>query len=61
MSRQSGVSENIEEGFDLINSKKPSVVFLDIKMPGGSGFDLLRKFTNPDFEVVFMPYLEEVF
>ena len=54
-----GCAENIEEGFDLINSKKPSVVFLDIKMPGGSGFDLLRKFTNPDFEVVFITGFDE--
>jgi two-component system LytT family response regulator len=54
-----GIAENIEEGFELINLLKPDVVFLDIKMPGGSGFDLLRKFENPDFEIVFITGFDE--
>lgn len=54
-----GDAENIEEGFDLINRVKPDLVFLDIKMPGGSGFDLLRKFAKPDFEVVFITGFDE--
>ncbi len=54
-----GDAENIEEGFELINRVKPDLVFLDIKMPGGSGFDLLRKFENPDFEVVFVTGFDE--
>lgn len=54
-----GSAENVEEGFELINSEKPDVVFLDIKMPGGSGFDLLRKFENPNFEVVFVTGFDE--
>ncbi|KAK6026981.1 LytTr DNA-binding domain protein [Ostertagia ostertagi] len=32
----------------------PHLVFLDIEMPGGNGFDLLRMFTKIDFEVVFI-------
>lgn len=54
-----GIAENIDEGFELINLLKPDVVFLDIKMPGGSGFDLLRKFENPDFEIVFITGFDE--
>lgn len=54
-----GSAENIEEGFELIKSKKPDVAFLDIKMPEGSGFDLLRKFENPNFEVVFVTGFDE--
>lgn len=54
-----GDAENIEEGFELINAVNPDLVFLDIKMPGGSGFDLLRKFENPDFEVVFVTGFDE--
>jgi two-component system LytT family response regulator len=54
-----GSAENIDEGFELINSDEPDVVFLDIKMPGGNGFDLLRKFENPNFEVAFVTGFDE--
>lgn len=54
-----GTAEDIEEGYELINSLQPDLVFLDIKMPGGSGFDLLRKFENPCFEVVFVTGFDE--
>ncbi|TDQ11255.1 LytR/AlgR family response regulator transcription factor [Pedobacter metabolipauper] len=33
---------------------KPDVVFLDIEMPGENGFDLLRSFKDPEFDVVFV-------
>lgn len=49
-----GEAENIREGFNLINKVKPDVVFLDIKMPDGSGFDMLKQFDVIDFEVVFI-------
>lgn len=45
---------NIHEGFDKINSLKPELIFLDISMPGGTGFDLLDKFDCIDFEVIFV-------
>lgn len=54
-----GIAEDIEEGFALIIELQPDLVFLDIKMPGGSGFDLLRKFENPPFEVVFVTGFDE--
>jgi len=54
-----GTAEDLEEGYELINSVQPDLVFLDIKMPGGSGFDLLRKFENPSFEVVFVTGFDE--
>src|ERR1700722_10697075 len=43
----------IEEAEEKIKALKPDVVFLDIEMPFGSGFDLLSRFTNIDFEVIF--------
>src|SRR5687767_11285494 len=49
-----GEAESIRDGFTLINKVKPDVVFLDIKMPDGSGFDLLKQFFTIDFEVVFI-------
>jgi two-component system LytT family response regulator len=42
------------EGKDLIEQHKPDLVFLDIEMPGMTGVDLLRSFSNPTFRVVFV-------
>ncbi|HUS03879.1 MAG TPA: LytTR family DNA-binding domain-containing protein [Chitinophagaceae bacterium] len=41
-------------GKTLIEEHRPGLVFLDIEMPGMSGIDLLRSFTEPDFRVVFI-------
>ncbi|OFY83589.1 MAG: hypothetical protein A3F72_15445 [Bacteroidetes bacterium RIFCSPLOWO2_12_FULL_35_15] len=49
-----GQAENILEAYDLILSTKPNIVFLDIEMPNGTGFDLLAKFPDPPFEVIFV-------
>lgn len=42
------------EGRELIQQLSPDLVFLDIEMPGMTGVDLLRSFTNPAFRVVFV-------
>jgi two-component system, LytTR family, response regulator len=41
-------------GYELINEKKPDLVFLDIEMPYGNAFDLLDKLMPVSFEVVFI-------
>jgi len=48
-----GEAKSVEEGFDLINKAKPELVFLDIEMNDGTGFDLLRKFEEIEFTVIF--------
>lgn len=52
-------AENVDEGYDLIVEKSPDLIFLDIKMPGGNGFELLKRFENPSFEVVFITGFDE--
>lgn len=37
-----GEAENVDEGFELINSLHPDVLFLDIHMPEKNGFELLE-------------------
>jgi two-component system, LytTR family, response regulator len=38
-----GEAGNIDDALERIESLKPEVVFLDIQMPGGTGFDLLAR------------------
>jgi two-component system, LytTR family, response regulator len=44
---------NVAEGVAVINEVEPDLVFLDISMPDGDGFDLLSKVTFRTFEVIF--------
>ncbi len=41
------IAANGEEALRLIQQLKPSVVFLDIKMPGLSGLEVAKKITHP--------------
>ncbi len=45
---------NAADGIEAIKAHQPDLVFLDIQMPGASGFDVLKAFTNIDFEVIFI-------
>ncbi len=49
-----GQAENITEAYEKIQVEKPDFIFLDIEMPGGSGFDLLTQFDKIDFDVIFV-------
>ena len=35
---------NAQDAFEKINLLQPKIIFLDINMPGQSGFDLIQKF-----------------
>jgi len=45
---------DIIKGAEIINRVKPELVFLDIEMPYGNGFDLLDQLSPVTFEVVFI-------
>ena len=49
-----GDANNTNDGKELIEEKKPELVFLDIEMPYGNGFDLLNALMPVDFEVIFV-------
>lgn len=40
-------------GIDAITKHQPNLVFLDVEMPGHNGFDVVRAFPNPTFQVIF--------
>lgn len=52
---------DIIQGEAGIRASKPDIVFLDINMPGGNGFDLLDRFSrnHRDFLLVFITGHEE--
>lgn len=39
-----GKAHNITDGMHIIKEIKPDLVFLDVEMPNGTGFDLLKQF-----------------
>src|SRR5690349_11646756 len=41
------------EVLETIESYKPDLVFMDIQMPGLTGFDVLRQLTEINFEIIF--------
>lgn len=49
-----GDADGVQSGFNLINRTSPDLVLLDIKMQDGSGFDLLKKFSEPEFIPIFI-------
>lgn len=46
-------AQNIEKAHELIRKYSPELVFLDVEMPGGSGFDLLAQLGSWPFEIIF--------
>jgi two-component system LytT family response regulator len=49
-----GFGESVATGLEAIREHDPDVVFLDIEMPFGNGFDLLEKAQPVNFETIFV-------
>ncbi len=52
-------SQTVEGGIKAISKYQPDVVFLDIEMNPGTGFDVLQAFPEPKFEVIFTTAYDE--
>jgi two-component system, LytTR family, response regulator len=48
-----GMAANVEEAVSLINARSPDIVFMDIEMQTGTGFDVLQQVRQRDFHVIF--------
>lgn len=48
-----GRAQSVEEAVQVINEVQPELVFLDIALPDGQGFEVLESVTHGPFEVVF--------
>lgn len=49
----------VSEGLKLVKELKPDIVFLDIELEDGTGFDFLDKIENPDFKLIFVTAYNE--
>lgn len=49
-----GQADSVKSGIDEIEKKKPDLVFLDIQMQDGTGFNLLEQIQNRNFKVIFV-------
>lgn len=46
--------DSVKSGLEAISKHQPKIVFLDIEMPYGNGFDLLDQVGDVNFETVFV-------
>ncbi|HMR82581.1 MAG TPA: LytTR family DNA-binding domain-containing protein [Niabella sp.] len=48
-----GTASNVEDAVRLIDEQAPDIVFMDIEMQTGTGFDVLQKVSKRSFHVIF--------
>ncbi|MEE1961968.1 DNA-binding response regulator [Flagellimonas taeanensis] len=53
------MASSVEEGVKVLSVYSPDVVFLDIELKSGVGFDVLNQIKDPDFEVIFTTAFEQ--
>jgi two-component system LytT family response regulator len=54
-----GLANSVESAYKAINEHQPDLIFLDIQMPDGTGFDLLKKFDKINFKIIFVTAHQE--
>lgn len=51
--------ETMDTAIQAIQNHQPDILFIDIQMPDGTGFDVLKQVENKSFEVIFITAHEE--
>lgn len=54
-----GEAASVQEGVELINKLNPDLIFLDIQLPDGSGFDVLKALSKSKVRVIFVTAYSE--
>ncbi len=49
-----GEAASTTEALDFFRQHRPNLLFLDVEMPNGNGFDLLRQLNEFNFKVIFV-------
>jgi two-component system LytT family response regulator len=50
---------SVQSGLEILKTEQVDLVFLDIEMPDGTGFDLLKKLPARDVKIVFTTAFDE--
>ena len=54
-----GEADSVKSAYELLFLNPPDLVLLDINLPDGTGFDLLKMFDQINFKVIFITAHEE--
>ncbi len=54
-----GQAGSVKEGINIITIKKPDLVFLDVDLTDGTGFDILQGLPRIDFKIIFITAYQE--
>lgn len=54
-----GEAKNVKEGIEIIKNNNPDLVLLDVRLPDGTGFDLIEKLKKQEFKLVFITAYNE--
>lgn len=54
-----GTAETVEEALQKSHSLKPDVILLDINLPDGSGFDVIKKLKEKSTSIIFVTAYDE--
>lgn len=47
-------ADGVNSGIAAINNFEPDIVLLDVEMEDGTGFDLMQRIVNPQFQLIFI-------
>ncbi len=52
-------ADSVKAGIEVIRKFQPDIVMLDVQMPDGTGFDLLKQLGTINFKIIFITAYEE--
>lgn len=52
-------ADSVASGIDLLSEFHPDLLFLDIQLPDGTGFDILSEVADPGFKLIFTTAYDE--
>jgi two-component system, LytTR family, response regulator len=49
-----GIADSVKTAIDFLKVKKPDIIFMDVQIKGGTGFDVLAEFPERSFNIIFL-------
>jgi len=54
-----GEAHSVKSGIDVLYTTNTDLLFLDVRMKDGRGFDILKQLKSPDFNIIFITAHDE--